>query len=84
MRKIRSKYVGKVYDGWKVSKCMNADSGNDHKKFKLTKVVSDTKITITLRDNDLTKLANGTVSMSEILSKRTNCSITNLNSLLNA
>lgn len=84
MRKIRSKYVGKVYDGWKVSKCSNANSGNDHKMFNLTKTINNTKIVIKLRDNDLTKLAQGTITMTDVLSRRTRCSITNLNALINA
>lgn len=70
---IRSKYIGSEFDGWKV--VWGETVSKNHKRFYLNKIVTNkqgetTKLTMTLRDNVLTKLARGEKSISEIIENK--------------
>ena len=67
---VRSKYIGKEFDGWKV--IWGETVSKNHKRFYLNKIVTTgrgkaTKLTMTLRDNVLTKLVRGEKSISEVV-----------------
>ncbi len=67
---IRSKYIGKEFDGWKV--IWGETVSKNHKRFYLNKIVSNkqgkvTKLTMTLRDNVLTKLSRGEQNISDVV-----------------
>ena len=67
---IRSKYLGNEFDGWKV--IWGETVSKNHKRFYLNKIVTNkqgetTKLTMTLRDNVLTKLARGEKDISNIV-----------------
>lgn len=78
---IRSKYIGAEFDGWKV--IWGETVSKNHKRFYLNKIVTNkqgetTKLTMTLRDNVLTKLARGEQNISEVVVNKTvqaNCGI---------
>jgi hypothetical protein len=70
---IRSKYIGKEFDGWKV--IWGETVSKNHKRFYLNKLVSDSqgkaiKLTMTLRDNVLTKLTRGEKTISDIIENK--------------
>lgn len=70
---IRSKYLGTEFDGWKV--IWGETVSKNHKRFYLNKIVTNskgeaTKLTMTLRDNVLTKLARGEAVMAEIIANK--------------
>ena len=74
MALIRSKYIGTEFDGWKV--IWGETVSKNHKRFYLNKIVTNkqgetTKLTMTLRDNVLTKLARGEQSISDIVVNKT-------------
>ena len=67
---IRSKYIGAEFDGWKV--IWGETVSKNHKRFYLNKIVTNrqgksTKLTLTLRDNVLTKLARGEQNISDVI-----------------
>ena len=71
---IRSKYIGKEFDGWKV--IWGETVSKNHKRFYLNKIVTNsqgkvTKLTMTLRDNILTKLATGEKTISDVVVNKT-------------
>lgn len=71
---IRSKYIGKEFDGWKV--IWGETVSKNHKRFYLNKIVTNrqgeiTKLTMTLRDNVLTKLARGELTISDVVVNKT-------------
>ena len=71
---IRSKYIGKEFDGWKVT--WGETVSKNHKRFYLNKIVTNkqgemTKLTMTLRDNVLTKLARGELTISDVVVHKT-------------
>lgn len=71
---IRSKYIGEEFDGWKV--VWGETVSKNHKRFYLNKIITNhkgkvTKLTMTLRDNVLTKLARGELSISEVVVNKT-------------
>lgn len=71
---IRSKYIGKEFDGWKV--IWGETISKNHKRFYLNKIVTNrqgemTKLTMTLRDNVLTKLARGELAISDVVVNKT-------------
>lgn len=71
---IRSKYIGKEFDGWKV--IWGETVSKNHKRFYLNKIVTNrqgemTKLTMTLRDNVLTKLTRGELTISDVVVNKT-------------
>jgi hypothetical protein len=67
---IRSKYIGAEFDGWKV--IWGETVSKNHKRFYLNKIVTNnqgkvTKLTMTLRDNVLTKLSRGEQNISDVV-----------------
>ena len=71
---IRSKYIGKEFDGWKV--IWGETVSKNHKRFYLNKIVTNrrgemTKLTMTLRDNMLTKLTRGELTISDVVVNKT-------------
>lgn len=64
-----SKYIGQVFQGWKVDWAERVDGG--HQRFYLTKIAkyanSYSKLVISVRDNMLTKLSRNELSMHELL-----------------
>ena len=71
---IRSKYIGKEFDGWKV--IWGETVSKNHKRFYLNKVITNkcgeaTKLTMTLRDNVLTQIARGEKDISNIVVNKT-------------
>ncbi len=71
---IRSKYIGTEFDGWKV--IWGETVSKNHKRFYLNKIVTNkqgesTKLTMTLRDNVLTKLIRGELHISEVVVNKT-------------
>lgn len=71
---IKSKYIGMEFDGWKV--VWGETVSKNHKRFYLNKVISNhdgkrAKLTMTLRDNELTKLARGEKDISTIVVNKT-------------
>ena len=71
---IRSKYIGMTFDGWKV--VWGETVSKSHKRFYLVKKVvsrrgETTKLTMTLRDNELTKLARGEKDIADLVVNKT-------------
>lgn len=64
---VRSKYLGRKFGRWTVSRATKTEDGN-HTRFYLTRKTHDgaTK-TVVLRDNELTALANGRKTMASLL-----------------
>ena len=64
----KSKYIGRVFDGWTVCDVVDANGGN-HKIFHLSKrIVNSTQcFVIMIRDNEMTRLARGETTMDGII-----------------
>lgn len=57
--KMENKFLGKKYQGWKVTKVTKVNNGT-HKRYTLVKSDGYIERSITLRDNAMTKLDNKT------------------------
>ena len=62
---MRSKYLNMVYDGWKVLSAVKTKG--DHKSFILGKKSGDKTLLMTLRDSQLSKVANLKATMADIV-----------------
>jgi len=60
-----SKYLNQTYDKWKVVSAVNTKGG--HKSFILGKKDSGETLFMTLRDNQLSKVASAQTSMDQVV-----------------
>jgi len=67
MKQIKSKYLGKKFGRWTVTRATKTEDGR-HLRFYLTRQTHDGALkTVVLRDNELTALANGKKTMASLL-----------------
>jgi len=67
MKEVKSKYLGKKFGRWTVSRATRTEDGN-HLRFYLTRKTHDGALkTVVLRDNELTALATGKKTMQTLL-----------------
>ena len=62
---MRSKYLNKIYDGWKVLSAVNTKGG--HKSFILGQKLQGKLFFMTLRDSQLSKVVNNQIPMSKVV-----------------
>lgn len=84
----KSKYIGKIFGGWKVEALENVNRA--HKRFYLTKEIINRGtgeiliLTISVRDNQLTKLSRGIKTIEELIANKTYQVAKNLNVFQNS
>lgn len=62
---MKSKYLNKVYESWKVISAVRT-KGN-HKSFILAKRLGENTLLMTLRDSQMSKVGNAKISLAQII-----------------